>query len=401
MRKVSIMTILILIFLSIILQGENHPTSSVIAAINARWDGGYPIYFGVIGDNYDSNRIFKAVLNQIEYISDSIDFIITTGDHTGGGDSLGYYQYLSAIDTLTVPWLTTIGNHEMNDSLGWNRFIEFFGYPDFCLDIGDFRFISLTNCYPAPGPVSGWENVYYKFESEQLDWFESKLSEWDGHKFVFIHAPPYLDGHIIIGTLGSYGYSPGYEESLTERFTDIIRDNNVYICFCGHIHCFDRWKASNEQYGNVTYIITGGAGGTLCPWFYGEPYGGTFYHFMLMELYEDGTLFGHMIFPDTVEDGVTTIEYDEIYSFELEPPVGISQKQKILDEISKPYPNPFNSAVVVPVSYETKRITVCDISGKTVAVINHDGTGIVHWKPDLSVSSGFYFIQGNKILFIR
>ena len=189
-------TVLIVGLLCSVVGAQNHPNSLVISNIQTRWDGEYPMIFGVNGDNYYMNDIFTAVLRQMQYLADSLDFVITTGDHTAGGDSAGYILYISAIDTLDVPWVTVMGNHEINDSLGWNRFAEYFGYPDFHFDLGNARFVGLTDCYPAPGPVSGSENVYYKFLPEQLDWLDSVLADWDGYKFVFIHNVPYLLEHL-------------------------------------------------------------------------------------------------------------------------------------------------------------------------------------------------------------
>ncbi len=386
-----------IIFASAVLVGgivcaQNHPNSYVIERILARWDGEYPISFCVLGDNYSVCPIFRAILSQIDHLSDSIDFVITTGDHAAGGDSAGYQRYIESIDSIDAPWLTVMGNHEINDSLGWERFHEWFGPPDFFFDLGVARFIALTDCYPASTVVSGTENVYYKFTDEQLDWLEERLAEWDGYKFVFVHAPPYLSGHITVGVVGGPFYSPGYDESLTERFTDLLRDYNVYVCFCGHIHCYDRWTPHNDLYGDVTYLITGGAGAMLTPWIYGAPYGGSFFHFLLVQLYQSGTLVGYVIRPDTVDDGVVTVDYDTIYSFVLAPPSEVFGEAPAGRVDVAPFPNPFSRQVRLPHSRE--KLCVFDISGRLVDEVS-PRDDVILWRPR-GIKPGVYIIRAGK-----
>ena len=394
------MSIICVLFISFIF-AQNHPNSVSTSNAIARWDGEYPIVFSVFGDNYGMNSIFVSISQQLSSLDTLLDFIITTGDHTAGGDSAGYAEYISHIDSINIPWITTMGNHEINDSLGWDRFNEYFGYPDFFFDIGIARFIVLTNCYPADEVVSGTENVYYMFTSSQLDWLENLLADWDGYKFVFVHVPPYLQGHIIIGTLGSIGYSPDYDSCLTERFTNLLKDYNVYVCFCGHFHIYDRWMPENERYGDVTFIITGGAGASLTPWVYGAPSGGSFYHFLIMELYEDGTLVQHIVRPDTVDDGFTNVEYDTVYEFTFYPPSAIKSNNISSSEIDIPYPNPFNNSIKIPVMSEEKYIRIFNTSGKIVQTIPVENNRKVTWHPGNSIISGIYLINGIKILYLR
>ena len=383
-----------------ILLAQNHPNEVAIDRIHARWDGLYPIRFAVVGDNYSVNRIFLAIMNQIHQIQDSLDFVLMVGDLTAGGDSAGYANYLAVIDTFDVPIISIMGNHELNAEGGWDRFIEYFGYPDFYFDVGVARFACLTDCYPADSAVSGSENVYYKFLPEQLEWLEDILDSWDGFKFVSMHAPPYLAGHYIISTVGGIGSAPGYDESLTEQFTNLVRDQGVYACFMGHFHTYDRWTPHNEQYGDVTYIISGGAGATIVPaWPYGPPYGGGIYHFMIMELYEDGTLVGHVVRPDTIDDGVVEIEYDSLYEFTLKPPsIILAEKPNKIECSIKAYPNPFNKSLFISTK-NINRLRIVDITGKLIKEIKFTGSHANYTLSpgELNLTSGIYFLQGDSI----
>ncbi len=392
-----------IILLATLTFAQNHPTDLVIERIQSRWDGTYPIRFAVMGDNYSINRIFLAMISQIHQIQDSLLFVLMTGDLTAGGDSAGYANYLAVIDTLDVPVVSVMGNHELNAEGGWDRYLEYFGSPDFYFDVGPARFVCLTDCYPADSAVSGTENVYYKFLPEQLDYLDSLFSDWDGFKFVAIHSPPYLEGHYTIYTVGGVGSAPGYEESLTEEFTDLLRDQNVYICFMGHFHTYDRWTPHNDRYGDVTYIITGGGGASIVPmWPYGPPYGGGIYHFMVMELYEDGTLVGHIVRPDTIDDGEVTIEYDSTYEFTLEAPERITPS-KVDSMTLDVYPNPFNS--VLNIRHPRGYMFIYDTMGNIIERKYFNSRGIYRWHAPGRFKSGLYILKLNnisrKILYLK
>ena len=396
MKKIVFATILF----GILVFAQNHPNSAVIERINERWDGRYPIIFGVVGDNYSTNSIFRAIIHQLNSIADSLDFVLNVGDLTAGGDSSGYANYISLIDSLNVPLVSVMGNHELNYDGGWNRFVEFFGDPNYFFDIGNARFVCLTDCYPAPGPVSGSENVYYMFLADQLEWLDSLLSEWDGFKFVAVHAPPYLLGHISIATVGGTGSAPSYDESRTEEFTDILARNNTYICFAGHIHTYDRWTSDIGMYGDVTYIISGGGGASIVPlWPYPAPYGGPIYHFLIMELYEDGTIAGHLVRPDTIDDGIITVEYDSTYEFTLEPPAKVYESP-IINENIVVHPNPFNSIINIYIGKRNSDITIYDIKGRVVKTMKRlPDRDLYRWIPDKNVPAGTYTIDvgGDKV----
>jgi len=370
---------------------QNHPNSVVIDRVQTDWDGIYPIKAAILGDNYNINRIFTSIVEQIASVSESLDLAISIGDQAAGGDSAGYARYLAIIDSLPFPWITLMGNHEINDKDGWNRFIDIFGPPDFYFDIGKYRFICLTNCYPAPVPVSAGENVYYKFTSSQLDWLENLLDEWDGYKIVAAHTPPYLEMYITLGVLGSYGYCPNKGESNTERFTDLLRDYDVSLCLLGHIHFFARFKPNNEQYGNVTYIITAGAGARLVPWLCPTPYIGSFHHFILFDLYESGNIQGNVIRPDTIDDSVVTVEYDSIYSFFIEYN-SIKQTKKITNSQNSMiiYPNPFNDATQIKVS-EPSEILIYDLEGHLIHTVHVSEGNYTFCAVD--ISAGIYFVK--------
>ncbi|RKZ28537.1 hypothetical protein DRQ29_01740 [bacterium] len=391
--------IFLIILLFTALFAQNHPNSLVIERIGENWDGEYPIIFGVVGDNYSTNSIFRAIIHQLNSISDSLDFVLEVGDLTAGGNSAGYFNYITLIDSLNVPLISVMGNHELNDSLGWNRFIENFGDPNYHLDIGNARFVCLTDCYPAPEPVSGSENVYYMFLGDQLEWLDNLLSDWSGFKFVAIHAPPYLLGHMSIATVGGAGSSPDYDESRTEQFTNILAEQNVYICFGGHIHAYDRWTSDIDVYGNVTYILSGGGGASIVPvWPYPAPYGGPIYHFLIMELYEDGTIIGHLVRPDTIADGITTVDYDSSYEFTLMPPAKVDELQ-YNDESYRlvVHPNPFNNVINIYTGRINSKIIIYDMSGRIVkTIMPHPGEKLIRWKPDKNIPAGTYTIDAGE-----
>ena len=388
----------VLVFVTIfsVIIAQNHPNSVSISRAVARWDGTYPIKIIVLGDNANVNRIFLALVSQICAISESVLFVMTTGDHAAGGDSGGYARYLAVIDTLPVPWITVMGNHEIDDSLGWYRFERLFGSPDFFFDVGNYRFVALTDCYPAPAPVSLGENVYYKFTHEQLSWLDSVLSSWSGFAIVFVHVPPYLRGHFPydLGCVGGWGYSPPRDESLTEQFTRILRDHNVLACFAGHLHCYDNYTPNDTAYGAVHYIITGGAGGPLNPWIYRAPYGGAMYHMLMLELEEDGTIRLHIIRPDTVDDGIIEVTFDSLYEMTLTPSE-IFESGNDDGKFLTVYPNPTTG--VLNFNRSPGQVEIYNLRGELVYRRNIIGRTVDF--AHLNIPNGVYVVKTRESIY--
>lgn len=307
----------------------NHPNDRVIEYILEHADTTFPLRFVVFGDPNNDNAHFPLLMRRIAALDPQPVFAICVGDVAAGGTSIGYANYIARIDSSDIPILTVIGNHEVNDSLGFERFQEYFGYPDYHFDFMGIRFLMLMDTYHSDTLDAYGENMRYMVTEEQVGWVDSALADFWGIKFVFLHAPPRLEGHnTIAGCLGGYGYNPPRSESHTDELTDVFRERGVRAVFAGHIHVYDRWQENGSLYGNTIYLITGGGGATLTPWPFSDPYGGSLYHFLLIEVSRDSSLSGYL-YPIDESDTTGVPEPAPTYTFSY-PYVRISEQSSSL-----------------------------------------------------------------------
>jgi len=319
---------LVLLFPLYLFPLTNHPNSLVISTIQ-NTSVNYPIRFVLLGDSRnsdslppgvagDGDSVLSTLRNTINSLNPNPDFVIHSGDFCLRGHRYEYYKYEAMIDSCNVPWLTVRGNHELYADEGPFLYDSIFGDSDFVFDYGNARFIFMSDCQQYHTSSNNY--IDYLFEIEQIDWLDSLLydAEINGlRSFVFAHVPPYIPGHNTTYCLGDSNYypQPNYTESHTELFTNTLSNYGVLLAGFGHQHFYDRYT-----YNGVHYIVSGGGGGPLVTPLQQAPYGGAFFHFVLFELYQDGTLKGYVYkkgssVPDTV--------YDFIYLS------GIDNKQRI------------------------------------------------------------------------
>ncbi len=382
----------------------NHPNDSVIARITES-EPTYPFKFIIFGDNYSVNSTFRKIKNQMNELADSVLFAINVGDFAAGGSESEYWEYMDFIDQFQMPVVSVVGNHELNDSLAPERYIEYFGPERFYFDFGNNRFICVQNVYQAPYAVSLGENIYYKFTSDDLDWLETVLASAPGKKFVFMHTPAMLRYHYIAGgVLGGLGYSPaGIEASGSEAFTDLMKEYNVRLVAAGHMHNYDIYQPSNGLYGDVIYMITGGAGARLNPWIYDIPYGGSFKHFTVITLEADGALKVQVV---PTEDSLASdsSRYYEDYTLSFPATVSIEETPTYQEEQDNVvvYPNPFSTFCNIQVTlneYENSdtdyQLHMLNAKGEIIGEMLFDARDAAHqfeWY-GTEAPAGLYFLR--------
>ena len=303
----------------------NHPTDSVIARIRSR-ELQYPIRIILIGDPWNINPIFTGMLEFITVNHPNTHFITILGDFARGGYLSGYESYLSTIDTFPIPILSVIGNHEQDIPEGLSYFINNFGSPNIYFDYGNYRFITLANCEYSEIPDVWGDYTRYFFADSTLDWFESVLSTpYPEHKVVFMHIPPFLDGSLGVGCIGGWGYLPDREESNTDRFTSLCRQYDVSLVANGHIHSYIRIIPDRALYGDIMYIISGGGGSDLTPYLHNPPHSGSFYHYVAIELSEDGGIFGKLFI---YSDGEISRDWAFDFNYTIDVPISQSNEER-------------------------------------------------------------------------
>jgi hypothetical protein len=82
--------------------------------------------FAVLGDNKGNYSFFEPLLHDIDHNA-GIDFAIDVGDLVSEGGKGKYRHFLNQVqENLAIPFLTAIGNHDLNNSSSDN-YLEIFG----------------------------------------------------------------------------------------------------------------------------------------------------------------------------------------------------------------------------------------------------------------------------------
>lgn len=155
-----------------------------IAEISQQDDSSDTLRFVLIGDTqryYDETQRFVDKINQ----RNDIDFVIHGGDMTDFGLSKEYKWMYDILNTLNVPFVTLIGNHDVLGH-GKNVYLEVFGDYNFSFVSHRTRFVCLnTNAleFDYATPVPDFDYMYQ---------FVNDTSDVD-QTIVVMHAPPYSD----------------------------------------------------------------------------------------------------------------------------------------------------------------------------------------------------------------
>ncbi len=346
----------------------NHPTDSVIAMIQST-PLTYPIRFVFMGDSRNSDSlppgefgyadtVFAALRSKINSLYPAPVFTIHGGDFRLHGYRYEFERYVAMLDSFDMPVLSVRGNHELYADDGPFVYDSIFGNPDFVFDYGNARFIFLADCQQYH--TTHYNSIDYLLSDEQITWLDSLLSDADSrnlHSCVFAHVPPYLPGHNTDHCLGWSSYYPDYSGSNTEPFTDTLTYYGVLLAAFSHQHFYDRWT-----YNDVHYIVSGGAGAPLISALQSAPYGGSFYHFVLFELYEDGTLKGYVY---KYNEYSGEVNLDSTYNFTYLPLEIASRQRTLLKKLNVHIHN--NSGVYnLHCDSAIDDLKIVDILGRTV-----------------------------------
>ena len=191
--------------------------------------------FAVFGDNKGNRSIFQPLLRDISHDKE-IAFAIDVGDLVRKGKRGLFRNFLSQLQrTMTIPFLTAVGNHDLDNGSG--NYQEIFGPTYYSFQIGQNYFIVLD------------ASTEPSFDKTQLKWLEDELGKAQSSKarFVFMHIPPFDPR--------SSGAQPDKDR---KDLLDLFRRYNVTHLFASHIHGY-----FSGFWEGIPYTITGGAGGRL------------------------------------------------------------------------------------------------------------------------------------------
>ena len=162
--------------------------------------------------------------------TDSIDFVLVTGDITEEGDRATMERVKSCLDLLKAPYYMVLGNHETkwSDS-GCTAFGEIFGSERFEFEHKGFLFLGFNS-----GPLM--RMAYGHVVPQDIRWMVEEMEKAGKEKPVFLitHYP------LMEGDVDNW-----YD------VTDAVRPYNVRLCIGGHYH-----TNRNLRYDGIPGILT-------------------------------------------------------------------------------------------------------------------------------------------------
>ena len=135
-----------------------------------------PFTVGIIADPQGTPEDLERVVKKIT--THQVAFILVLGDLTDFGLIEEFAQTYDALETSTVPYLTTIGNHDAI-SHGKEIYNRMFGPFDYTFTVVGFKFIM-------------WNNNKFEFGNNNFQWLQSQLQD---DAVVSSHIPPVQDVH--------------------------------------------------------------------------------------------------------------------------------------------------------------------------------------------------------------
>ncbi len=264
MRKILIVIVLIFVFVTgikVAFLFTKEPAENIIykslLSIPKRND----FTFVVLGDNKNSISTFGKIIEKINR-DHEVNFVVNTGDMVFDGSPIKYNFLVHQIKKLKKPILTVPGNHDVADH-GVENYLHIFGPLYYSFHVGPAYFIMLDN--------SNERSV----DPYQMKWLESELqkAKFYKYRFVFFHVPIFDPR-----SKRQPGHSMKDVKNAKELLS-VLREGNVTMIFCGHIHGYFEGK-----WNGVPYVITGGAGAELV----GLDPNHYFYHYIKVHISNKG-----------------------------------------------------------------------------------------------------------------
>lgn len=190
-----------------------------------------PYRVAAMADIQTALPIVDDVFRAISAVPD-LRFVIAMGDITERGEVDEYDLFERQLQTLTIPFYTTIGNHELWAPAA--RFYDLYGRASFHFGFKGAAFTFVDSGDTGLDPIVE-------------TWLDGWLAEAHDQAHVFLtHVPP-LDP---FG--GRYGSFRSAEDA--RRLIARLVDGDIDLALYGHIHTYSRY----ENAGIPSYISGGG-----------------------------------------------------------------------------------------------------------------------------------------------
>lgn len=166
--------------------------------------------------------------------TDSIDFVLITGDVTEEGDHATMQKLKTCLDLLKMPYYIALGNHETkwSDS-GCTAFGEIFGGDRFEFEHKGILFLGFNS-----GPLM--RMAYGHVVPQDINWMKERME-------AFNQGDPQKNKPVILAT--HYPIQEGDVDNWYE-VTDAVRPYNVRLFIGGHYH-----SNRNLRYDGIPGIL--------------------------------------------------------------------------------------------------------------------------------------------------
>jgi UDP-2,3-diacylglucosamine pyrophosphatase LpxH len=209
-----------------------------------------PLRIGVTGDNQIGDSIFAQLISDLG--NEGVDLFFSVGDIVQDGlvaedwDS----QWFAPLETddfgQTTPVLFARGNHDHE----WDEAYAYTELPGngawFATTLSDTVYLVVLD--------SQWDTTHQAALSDQRAFLEQALASQAAQdaafRIVAFHKPPYSN---IWKTAAWDG-----EPEIRDDWVPLFEAGGVDLVLSGHAHAYQRGSLNG-----VTYVVTGGAGGTL------------------------------------------------------------------------------------------------------------------------------------------
>ena len=173
--------------------------------------------FAVFGDPqiHDDYKTSLGRFKQ-EVADRGIDFFCVLGDLTNDATADEVDSIKLQLGRVGIPYYATIGNHDLYQADGWERFRENYGPSCYVVVIADrIKLIFLDTADGTIGPT-------------QFDWLETELQDSRFIKIVLTHYPVFDGEKPIMWRLAS--------DAERAKVQSLLERNDAYAWCAGHIH---------------------------------------------------------------------------------------------------------------------------------------------------------------------
>jgi hypothetical protein len=258
----------------------------------------YPFSFVIAGDSGawpdpTADAILSALLLQTARLQPAPVFFANLGDFAGPGTVERHRQYLGLVESLPLPDLCVVGNHDLDDPSGSDAWSQIHGPRNFQFGYGHTRFVVID---AAPreiaAPEEGGRGSTEGPRDEALAFLARSLeSASEPHRVVLMHCPPHFDGRFAPHPEWGFDIREG-------EFLRLIRAHRVKLVCCAHALFFD-----HHVYDGTHFVVSGGGGTALCSHFRGvctqgegRPEDrGALFHAVQITVTEEGAISGRVL----------------------------------------------------------------------------------------------------------